>query len=401
MVAPNSDKPLDGTRVLDVSTFVTGGFCSLMLAYLGAEVLKVEPPDKGDALRGSGPPFVAGESGYFLSVNSGKRSCTLNLKHERGREVLYQLAEDADVFLENFRPGTAARLGVAYEDIRRINPAVVYCSISGFGQTGPDRDRPAYDQLIQALSGVMSVTGEPGRPPAKVGVPLSDLTAAMWGAYGILAALLRRERTGQGDYLDVAMFDGVLPWLTKQAGVYFATGEEPQRMGSKDPVIAPYQVVPTRDGYLNLAIGNDKLFGQFCQALGRPELAEDERFATNRGRIEHRDALDAALEAIFLKRPTDDWVRLLAGEHNLPVSPVLSVGQALNHPQARARGVVREMDHPTCGTIRVLNLPLRYAEADGDFAGPPPTLGQHTEPVLRELGYGTAAIKALREEGAI
>jgi len=395
-----SAKPLDGVSVLDVSTFVTGGFCSLMLAHLGADVLKVEPPGKGDVLRQSGPPFFSGESGYFLSCNSGKRSITLNLKSEQGRDIAYELARRSDVFLENFRPGTAQRLGVDYDAIRAVNKSIVYCSISGFGQTGPYRDRPAYDPLIQALSGVMSVTGEAGRPPVKVGVPLSDLTAAMWGAYGIASALLRREKTGLGDYLDVAMFDGVLPWLTKQAGVYFAGGQ-PQRLGSKDPVIAPYQVVETQDGYLNVAIGNDRLFATFCRALGREDLAQDARFATNQGRVEHRDVLDPILETIFKTRPTDAWVALLAEENHLPVSAVLSVGQALNHPQTRARGTLLNMDHPVCGPIQVLNLPLRYRHANSGFSGPPPTLGQDTECVLSELGYGSKDVETLREQGTI
>lgn len=395
-----SDKPLSGVQVLDLSTFVTGGFCSLMLAHLGACVLKVEPPDQGDPLRKSGPPFFSGESGYFLSVNSGKRSLTLNLKAERGRAILYRLAERADVFLENFRPGTAARLAVAYEDIQQINARIVYCSISGFGQTGPYRDKPAYDPLIQALSGVMDITGEPDRPPVKVGVPLSDLSAAMWGAYGIAAALLRREKTGQGDYLDVAMLDGVLPWLTKQAGVYFS-GEEPQRLGTKDPVIVPYQVVKTLDGYVNLAIGNDKLFEIFCRALGRGDLAHDARFQTNQGRVEHRAALDPVLEEIFKTRTTQAWVDLLAEEHQLPVSAVLSVGQALTHPQAQARGCVLEMEHPRCGPIQVIDLPLKYRQAPSGFDRPPPSLGQHTEEILAQLGYGASEIEALRREQVV
>jgi crotonobetainyl-CoA:carnitine CoA-transferase CaiB-like acyl-CoA transferase len=392
-----TDKPLDGIKVLDVSTFVTGGFCSLMMSHLGADVVKVEPPGKGDVLRASGPPFFEGESGYFLSVNSGKRSMTLNLKSDQGKKILYQLAEKSDVFLENFRPGTAARLGIDYENIKKVNEQIVYCSISGFGQTGPYKDRPAYDPLIQALSGVMNITGEPHRPPVKVGVPLSDLTAAMWGGYGITAALLRRERTGKGDYLDIAMLDGLLPWLTKQAGVYFG-GEEPSRLGTKDPVIAPYQVVETQDGYLNLAIGNDKLFHTFCVALGRSDLAEDERFKTNKGRVEHRQILDDVWEQVFKTRTTDDWIVLLVDDHQLPVSAVLTVGQALNHPQTKARESVLEMDHPVSGKIQVINLPLKYQQAESGFDSPPPTLGQHTMSILEGLGYSIEQIQAFEAE---
>jgi len=394
------DKPLEGVRVLDVSTFVTGGFCSLMLAHLRTDVIKVEPPDVGDALRASGPPFFRGESGYFLSVSSGKRSVTLNLKTDQGKEILYQLAERSDVFLENFRPGTAARLGIAYEDIQKVNERIVYCSISGFGQTGPLRDYPAYDPLIQALSGVMSITGELDRPPVKVGVPLSDLSAAMWGGFGIVSALLRRNRTNKGDYLDISMMDGLLPWLTKQAGVYFA-GQQPQRLGTKDPVIAPYQVVETKDGYLNLAIGNDKLFQTFCFALGREDLARDERFKTNRGRVEHRDVLDKIWEQVFKTRATGEWIALLVDEHKLPVSPVLTVGQALTHPQTQARNTVLKMAHPVCGTIQVIDLPLKFREAESGFDRPPPTLGQDTPTVLGELGYSAEQIQTFREANII
>ncbi len=396
----SSEKPLAGIQVVDVSTFVTGGFCSLMLAHLGADVLKVEPPGKGDVLRLSGPPFIEGESRYFLSCNSGKRSITLNLKTDEGKEILYKLAAKADVFLENFRPGTAARLGIAYDEIKKINKTIIYCSISGFGQTGPYRDKPAYDPLIQSLSGVMSITGEEGRPPVKVAVPLSDLTAAMWGGYGITAALLKREKTGQGDYLDVAMLDGILPWLTKHAGLYFG-GEDPQRMGTKDPVIVPYQVVETSDGYLNLAIGNDKLFHTFCIALGREDLANDERFLTNKGRVEHRDALEPVLESTFKQKTTQEWVALLVNEHQLPVSPVLSVGDALNHPQTQARGSVLKMDHPVSGEIDVINLPLKYQKSESGFETPPPTLGQHTDDVLTSLGYDAAQIEAFRRQSVI
>jgi len=395
-----ANKPLNGIKVLDVSTFVTGGFCSLMLAHLGAEVLKVEPPGRGDTLRHSGPPFFEGESGYFLSVNSGKSSLTLNLKSAQGRDILYQLAKRSDVFLENFRPGTAARLGIAYDDIQQVNPNIVYCSISGFGQTGPYRDKPAYDPLIQSLSGIMHITGEPKRPPVKAAVPVSDLTAAMWGASGILAALLRRQKTGRGDYLDVAMLDGVLPWLTKHAGVYFS-GEEPQRLGTKDPVIVPYQVVETQDGYLNLAIGNDKLFHTFCVALGLNEMANDKRFSTNKGRVEHRHLLEPVLEDLFKTKSTDEWVQLLAEEHQLPVSPVLQVGEALNLEQTKTRGTVLKMEHPGAGKIQVLNLPFKYRQAETGFDRPPPELGQDTDEVLQTLGYDTEQIKALRAANII
>lgn len=394
-------KPLAGVTVLDCSTFVTGGFCTLILAHLGADVIKIEPPGRGDPLRASGPPFRAGHSAYFLTVNSGKRSAAINLKHADGRALLLDLCATADVFVENFRPGTADRLGVGAEAVRARNPALVYCSISGFGQTGPWRDRPAYDQLIQGLSGLMAVTGEAGRPPVKVGVPISDLCAGMWGAVAVQAALLRRHRTGRGDAIDLAMFDGMLPWLTKQAGVWFADGAEPAPMGSADPVIAPYRAVQTADGWLNLALANDRMWQGFCAAVARPDLTADERFASNAGRVEHRGALDAILDELLATRTTDEWVALLAEEHHLPVGPVLGVGAALEHPQAQARGAVTTLNHPDVGPLQVPDLPLRFADAASGFDRPPPRLGEHTDEIAAAAGRSATEIAALRAAEAI
>ena len=406
-------KILNGTTVLDLTTFVTGGFCSLALANQGAEVIKVERPNVGDDNRYSGPPFVEsenddgpgitpadGESPYFWTANYGKRSIELDLKSEGGREALYDLAAEADIFIENFRPGTAERLAVDYETVRAHNDAIVYCSISAFGETGPWSRRPGYDLLIQGMSGIMSVTGPEEGEPAKVGLPQTDLITAMWAAFGIVSALLRRERTGEGERVELGMLDAALPWLTKQAGKVFA-GETPTRMGTKDPVLAPYQAYPTVDGYLCVACGNQKLWKGLCEAIDRPDLAVDDRFESNSARVEHMDDLEAELAAVFRERPTDEWVSLLADEHGLPVGPVFDVAEALSNEQIDARGVLDEVDHPSVGSIPVIEHPLRFAGAESGFETAAPLLGEDTESVLREAGYSAEAIERLKDEGAI
>ena len=388
---------LDGVTVLDLSTFVTGGFCSLMLANQGADVVKVERPDVGDDNRHSGPPFVDGESPYFWTVNYGKRSVELDLKTEEGLAALYDLASEADVFVQNFRPGTAEKLRVAYDDIRDVNEQVVYAAISAFGQTGPWSQRPGYDLLIQGMSGIMSVTGEPGGRPVKVGLPQTDLITGMWAAFGIVNSLYRRERTGEGEYFELGMLDASLPWLTKQAGKAFV-GDEPERMGTKDPVLAPYQTFETADGHLNLACLNPKLWDALCAALSRPDLADDERFETNRDRVEHMDELEAELEAELRERPTDEWMEILVEEAGIPAGPVYDVDRALHNEQTEARGVVREME-ARGKTIPVIEHPLKYERSDSGFELPPPALGEHNREVFAEIGYSEAEIDRLADAG--
>ncbi|GAB3669761.1 CoA transferase [Halopiger thermotolerans] len=385
-----------------------------MLANQGAEVIKIERPGVGDDNRYSGPPFVdvgehdgpgrsaaeEGESPYFWTINYGKRSVELDLKSEQGKEALYDLVREADVFVENFRPGTAERLAVDYDTIREYNDDVVYCSISAFGETGPWSQRPGYDLLIQGLSGIMSVTGEPDGQPVKVGLPQTDLITGMWAAFGIVNALLRRERTGEGERVELGMLDAALPWLTKQAGKVFAD-EEPERMGTKDPVLAPYQAFPTADGHLNVACGNQRLWEQLCDAIGREELKRDERFATNAARVEHMDELEVELSETFRSRTTDEWVDLLAEEHGLPVGPVFDVEEALTNEQVNAREVVTEMEHPAGNEIPVIEHPLNYEYSEAGFDGPPPLLGEDTEAVLLELGYSEDELGRLRENGVI
>ncbi|WP_436348593.1 CaiB/BaiF CoA transferase family protein [Natronorubrum sp. FCH18a] len=394
----DNGKILDGVTVLDLSTFVTGGFCSAMLANQGAEVIKVEQPGYGDAIRHSGPPFIDGESPYYWTVNYGKRSVELDLKNERAKEALYELVEEADIFVQNFRPGTAERLEIDYDSITEHNEEIIYLAISAFGQTGPWRERSGYDLLIQGLSGIMSVTGEEGRQPVKVGLPMTDLITSMWAAFGAMTALYRRELTGSGEYIDLGMLEATLPWLTKQAGQIFA-GNETRRMGTKDPVLAPYQTFETADSYINICILNEKLWMELCEVLDRPDLPADERFETNADRVEHLDELETEIEATLRTKPTDEWTEIIAEEGGVPAGPVFDVEEALSNPQIEARDAVTEIEHPERGTIPVIEHPLKFDHVDSGFELPPPLLGEHNRDVLRELGYSDAEIDEMEDAG--
>jgi len=388
---------LDGIRVVDLSTFVTGGFCSLMLANQGADVIKVERPGYGDDIRHSGPPFIDGESPYYWTVNYAKRSVELDLKTGSGLEALYDLVESADVFIQNFRPGTAERIGVSYDDVREHNDEIVYCDISAFGNSGPWSERPGYDLLVQGLSGVMSVTGEPDGRPVKVGLPATDLITAMWAAFGIMCGLYRRGHTGEGEYVELGMLDAVLPWLTKQAGKVFA-GETPGRMGTKDPVLAPYQTFETADGYLNVACLNQKLWREFCDTIDRMDLYEDDRFAENADRVEQMDELEAEIAATLGERSTDEWMTLLT-EAGVPAAPVQGVEDALYNEQTEARGMVRTLEDDG-REFPVVEHPLNFGSVESGFESPAPELGEHTREVFRELGYDEAKLDAMAEDGA-
>ncbi len=405
---------LEDIVVVDLTTFVTGGFATMMLANQGTEVIKVERPEVGDDSRYSGPPFVdvddyagpgkpaadQGESPYFWTVNYGKQSIELNLKMEEGRKTLYDLVAEADVVVENFRPGTAERLGVNYETLKEYNDDLVFCSISAFGETGPWSDRPGYDLLVQGMSGMMSVTGYPDQPPAKVGLPQTDLITAMWAAFGIVTSLYNRERTGEGERVELGMLDAALPWLTKQAGKSFV-GEVSERMGTKDPVLAPYQMYPTADGHINVACGNQKLWEEFCKAIDREDLLSDERFATNADRVNHMEELETELAEVLQTRTTDEWVRLLADDRGLPVGPVFDVNEALDNEQVRARGILDSIEHSAAGEIPVIEHPLNYESADSGFDQAPPLLGEDTMTVLKAIGYNDDRIDELAEKGVI
>jgi len=393
--------PLKGIRVLDLTRVLAGPFCSMTLSDLGAEVIKVEIPGRGDDTRAF-PPYIDGESSYFMSLNRGKKSVTMNLKDDDATEALHRIAEKCDVVLENFRPGVTARLGVDYETLSRLNPRLIYCSISSFGQTGPYSQMPGYDLIIQGMGGLMGLTGEPGRPPVRVGMAVTDICAGMYGVIGILAALRTREETGRGQYIDVSMLDGSVSWMTYAAGNYFATGVNPPRMGSAHPSIAPYQAFPTGDGkYILIASGNDRLWGMLTEAMDAEELGGDQRFTTNGLRVEHMDTLIPLLETEFMKRPRDEWLERLQGM-GFPCGPVYGLDELFSDPQVLARGMLREVQHPTVGKIKQIGAVLKFSESDSRIQSPPPVLGQDTEEVLTSLaGLSPEEVRRLREKQAI
>lgn len=392
-------QPLEDLRVIDLTRALAGPFCTLLLADLGARVIKVENPDGGDDTRGWGPPFIAGESAYFLGVNRNKESLTLSLKDERGRAILLRLLARADVLVENFRPGIMDRFGLSYRDLRERYPRLIYAAISGFGQDGPYRERAAYDLILQGIGGVMGITGEEGGPPVKVGVAVADICAGMYAAYGILAALRVRERTGRGQLVDVALLDGQVSWLTYAAGIYFATGQNPGRLGSAHPTIVPYQAFRTADGYLNVAVGSEAIWRRFCDAVA-PDLADDPRYATNRDRVAHRQDLIQRLEGLFAPGTTEQWTKHLDAA-GVPNGPILTVAEVFNDPQVQHRQMVVELDHPTAGRVKQVGLPIKLSETPGAVRSAPPTLGQHTDAILRELGMNPQEVATLRQDGVV
>ncbi len=392
-------QPLEDLRIIDLTRALAGPFCTLLLADLGARVIKVENPDGGDDTRGWGPPFIAGESAYFLGVNRNKESLTLSLKDERGRAILLRLLARADVLVENFRPGIMDRFGLSYRDLRERYPRLIYAAISGFGQDGPYRERAAYDLILQGIGGVMGITGEEGGPPVKVGVAVADICAGMYAAYGILAALRVRERTGRGQLVDVALLDGQVSWLTYAAGIYFATGQNPGRLGSAHPTIVPYQAFRTADGYLNVAVGSEAIWRRFCDAVA-PDLADDPRYATNRDRVAHRQDLIQRLEGLFAPGTTEQWTKHLDAA-GVPNGPILTVAEVFNDPQVQHRQMVVELDHPTAGRVKQVGLPIKLSETPGAVRSAPPTLGQHTDAILRELGMNPQEVATLRQDGVV
>jgi formyl-CoA transferase len=392
---------LDGLRVLDLSRVLAGPYCTMLLGDLGAEVIKVEAPGRGDDTRRWGPPWAGGESAYFLAVNRNKRSLTLNFKHPRGRAILRQLASRTDVLIENFKPGSLARWELDYRALQSLNPGLVYCSITGYGQTGPYRNRAGYDSVIQAEGGVMSITGPPEGEPYKVGVAIVDITAGMYATTAILAALRHRDRTGEGQHIDVALLDAQVAWLANVAQNHLISREESRRYGNAHPNIVPYQVFPTADGRLAVGIGNDRQYRRFCQLAGHMELWDDERFQTNPGRVAHREELIPRLEAVFRTRSTRVWVDQLRSA-GIPAGPIQDIRQTLADPHVRSRGMIREVDHPTAGQIHLLGPVPRLSATPGQIRLPPPILGEHSDEILMgDLGFNEEEIEALRSDGVV
>ncbi|HEY3997426.1 MAG TPA: CaiB/BaiF CoA-transferase family protein [Candidatus Xenobia bacterium] len=393
-------RPLEGIRVLDLSRVLAGPFCSMLMSDMGADIVKIEEPGQGDDTRRFGPPFINGQSAYFLSVNRNKRSLAMDMKAPEAKAVLRTLVERSDVLLENFRPGTAARLGLGWEEVHAINPRLVYCSVSGYGQTGPESKRPGYDVVIQGTGGIMSLTGDPDGPPYKMGISQADLVAGMNAFSGILLALRTRDRDGVGQRVDVSLLDCQVSLLTFQAQNYFTTGKSPHRMGNQHPSIAPYETVRTADGYLNIAVGNDKLWQGFCAATGRQDLASDARFSTNPLRVANREALMEALAPLFKQHELAWWMSVL-DKAGIPAGPILEVDEVLTHPQVLARDMVVEVEHPTLGPLKLVNNPLKLSDTPPRVTSAPPLLGQHSREVLRELGVSDHDIEAWCLRGVV
>ena len=392
--------PLDGIRVVDLSRVVAGPFCTMTLADMGADVVKLEEPGRGDESRAFGPPFHGGESPYFLSINRNKRSCTVNLKHEAGKAIVRRLLQDADVLIENFRPGAMARLGFDYDAVAAAHPRLVYCSISGFGDSGPDATRPGYDLIVQGEAGLMGVTGEADGPPTRVGTSIADLASGLMAAQGILLALYARQSTGRGQHVRVAMLDAVASLLTYNTGIYFASGESPTRRGNDHPSVAPYQTLRARDGWINLGVANDSLWARYCAAVERPDLRDDPRFATAPARVEHRQALIPIIEALTAARTVREWMDLL-GAAGVPCGRIRNVAEVCTNPQLVERGKVVERPHPTAGAVRMIGQPIELSDTPARIETAPPLLGEQTDAVLREAGYSETKIAALRSAGAI
>ncbi len=389
--------PLKGILVLDLSRILAGPFCTTMLSDLGAQIVKLESPGNGDETRTWGPPFEKGESAYFLSVNRGKKSIVVDLKKSEGVEITRAIAERADVVVENFRPGVAARLGVGYDALRARNPRLVYLSVSGFGQTGPYRDRSGFDIVGQAMSGVMSATGEPEGGPCKAGVPLSDLAAGMWAAYGVAGALFDRERTGKGQYIDLSLLDSSISLLTNLSGCYFMDGSVGGRWGSGHFQIVPYQALRTKDQEIIIGVTSDRFWNYFCGIIEAPELADDPRFRDIPSRAKNRDELIPILERRLARRNGDEWLKLLE-EKGIPCSPVYDVGEALEDEQVRHREMVVETEHALLGRVRATGVPLKFSENPGKVQGPAPLHGEHTREVLSNLlGFSDERIDELLE----
>ena len=388
--------PLKGLRVIDLTKDFAGPFSTMILSDLGAEVIKVEKPGLGDETRAWGPPFVKGLSYYFLSLNRGKKSITLDLKTPEAQKIIRELVQDSDILVESFRPGTLSQYNLDYPRLRRVNKALVYCSISGFGQTGPYRDRPGYDIVAFAMSGIMSTTGEEGRPSVRVSVPVADIAAGHYASTAILACLSRRLVTGRGEYIDISLYYSIVSWLSYLATYYFATGREPRRMGSAHPSIVPYQAFDCKDKELIIAVGNDTQWQALCRTLGLERLLEEKRFSTNPDRVRNRTRLIPILSRRLRNRTASYWSKAL-NQHGVPSAPVYKIADMVRDPQIKHRGLFRSLK----SDIPQLKSPIRFGNESKGSSNPAPKLGQDTQKVLQELGYSKASVRRLIEDGTV
>ncbi len=401
-------QPLEGIRVLDLTRILAGPYCTMMLGDLGADVIKVERPGRGDDSRSWGPPFVGepygpypGEAAYFLATNRNKRSITANLKAPEGLEIVRRLARISDVLVENFRGGTLERMGLGYEDLRTLNPRIVYCSISGYGRTGPYADRPGYDFIIQAEGGMMGITGPAEGQPYRVGIPIVDITTGMFASTAILAALRARDLTGEGQYVDMSLLDSQVAVLSNVASNHLVGGQGPRRLGNAHPNITPYEAFRARDKWFALAAGNERQWAILCGVIDRPDLKDDPRFVDNSSRVANRAALREVLDGAFVARDAAEWLAEFRGA-GLPCGPINAIPEVFQHPQAEARSLVLEAEHPTAGKVQFPGFPYKLSATPAAIRRPPPRLGEHTEEVLQELlDYRSADIAAFRDRGVI
>jgi len=389
-------------KVLDLSRVLAMPYCSMMLGDLGADIIRVERPGVGDETRHWGPPWAGELSAYYLCTNRNKRAITVDLKKKEGQEIVRRLAQRSDILLENFLPGDLARMNLGYEDLKALNPGIIYASVTGYGQSGPYRDQPGFDFILQAQGGLMSIIGEEDGPPMKVGVAIVDITAGLFACSAILAALHYREKTGVGQHIDMALLDAQVAWLANQASNYLISGKVPRRMGNAHPNIVPYETFRARDGiYIALGVGNDNQWRKFCKLAGVEELAEDPRYATNPKRVENRKELVSFLQEVFLRKDSGEWLALLS-RAEIPVGPINTIDRVFADPQVLARQMLVEMEHPKVGKFKLVGSPLKLSETPVEYRIPPPLLGEHTEEVLRNvLGYDRETIARLREDRVI